>query len=347
MKLCFVVADVSAQMPRFATVKLARAAARRGHDVALTSIGDLTLEPGGAILAEIVRTADPCADDEAFAETITRSSSKRDAVDLRSFDVVFLRYNPHREGRGVSQSSNPGLDFGARLKAAGLLVVNDPEGAHTAGGRMYVSALAKEVRPRSLVTRSPEQIKRFLRELEAPAVVKPLGEAGTGIEEVFYVARGQVKNLNQIISVVRKSGYALVQEYLPEAENGEQRLLLVDGRPLTAGGEIAIYRRKTPALADAPPHFKRAPVAKRGTRVVFGEAEQRIVDALGPHLRSDGLFYVAVDIVGDKVLGVNVHTPGGLHNAQDLYGQDFAGEAIAGLERRLSEHARANRRIAS
>jgi glutathione synthase len=334
VRICFVVADVAAQVPRFATVHLALAAARREHEVALAAIGDLTLEPSGRILAQVARPPMPGPDAGLvdYAEAIVRSATRTEASDLSGFDAVFLRYHPSREAASAGQRLNPALDFGVRLKAAGVTVVNDPEGAHTAGGRMYVSALPESVRPRALVTRSAEHIKRFLRELDGAAVLKPLADAH-GAENVFYIGRGQIKNLNQIISVVRKTGYVVVQEYLPEAENGEHRLLLCDGEPLSAGGRVAIYKRTHPGLAESPPHFK-SHLKTRWKRAEFDDSARRIVEQIGPQLRADGLFYVAVDLVGDKVLGVNVHTPGGLNTAEDLYGGDFAGAVIARLETR-------------
>ncbi len=342
MKICFVVAEVSAQVPRFATVRLALAAARREHEVALASIGDLTLEPSGRILAKVGRPPAPAAaaGPESYAEAIARSATRTELSDLTGFDVVFLRYHPSREASAAGQRLNPALDFGVRLKASGVTVVNDPEGAHTAGGRMYVSALPESVRPRALVTRSADQIKRFLRELDGAAVLKPLADTH-GAENVFYIGRGQIKNLNQIITVVRRTGYVVVQEYLAEAESGEHRLLLVDGEPLVAGGRVAIYKRTHPGLAESPRHLvpsssiaRRAHGKTRSKRAEFGEAAQRVVNKIAPQLRADGLFYVAVDLVGDKVLGVNVHTPGGLGTAEELYGVDFAGAVIERLERR-------------
>ncbi|MCC6994908.1 MAG: hypothetical protein IT370_09890 [Deltaproteobacteria bacterium] len=338
MKLAFLVADAAQQSARFATVRLLHAALRRGHDVVLVSIGDLTLQPGGSIVADAVRPV-PAADEDALAESLR--TAPREGIDLATMDAVFLRYHPAREGPAVEQRTSPGLDFGVRLEAAGVLVVNSPEGAHAAGGRMYVSTLPADVRPRSLITRSPDKIKQFLRELDAPAVIKPLTDVRGQHdgEQVFYVGRGQLKNLNQIIAVVRQSGFVLAQEYLPDAENGELRLLLLDGEPLVVEGRTALYRRTHPGLADAPAHLKRR-IGKRSRPAEFDAGVQKIVASIGARLRDDGLFFVACDVVGGKVLGVNVHTPGGLHTATDLYSVDFAGAVIDRLERRAADHRR-------
>ena len=156
------------------------------------------------------------ASDEAVVEEDT----------LSGFDVVFLRYNPTREGEG--RPGAPLIDFGWRLRLAGTLVINDPEGMRRAGSRMYLADFPADVRTRTLVSRSKTRLKAFLKALDGPAVLKPL--APRGGEHVFYLRRRQVSNLNQMIATVTKDGYALAQEYLPEADQGEKRLLLAQRR---------------------------------------------------------------------------------------------------------------------
>ena len=67
----------------------------------------------------------------------------------------------------------------------------------------------------------------------------------------------------------------------------------------------------------------------------FGPVEARICDILRPKLLADGLYFVAADIVGDRILELNVFTPGGLHAVHELYGVDAADHVIADLERRV------------
>lgn len=318
VRLAFVVGDVKAQRPSWTTVYLAQAAVRRGHDVAFVGVDDLTLAPDNSVSAFVTRSAQACATNEEMCRALAAPDAPVTAEPLTAYDVVFLRYHPHREGGGAT---NPAMEFGWRLRLGGVLVVNDPEGVRRAGGRMYLSGLPPEIRPRTLITRDPARVKAFLKALDAPAVLKPLAEQHGGAENVFYVARGQVKNLNQIITVVRKTGYVVAQEYLPEVKEGEKRLLLLGGEPIRVGRRVALY--------------KRLPEGGERRRCEFGAEEQRIVDLLRAKLASDGLYFVGVDIVGSRVLEVNVFTPGGIHVNQELYGIDVADVVIRDLERRV------------
>lgn len=325
MRLAFVVADPRAQRPNFGTAHIAAAALRRGHDVAFVGADDLTLAPDDTVIATTLRP--PAAATTAHALCAALAGPGLGEVDepLGAYDVIFLRFNPHHEAGGHAA---PITDFGWRLRLGGALVVNDPEGAQRAGGRMYLSGLPAEIRPRTLISRDPAEVKSFLKALDAPALIKPLTERD-GAAARFTVGRGQMKNLNQMISAVRKRGYLVVQEYVTDAGGGEKRLLLLGGEPLRDGRRVAIYRRSAEdSIAGDEP-------TPRRRRADFGPAEGRIVDLLRPRLAADGLYLVGVDLAGDKVLEVNVYTPGGAHACAELYGIDVGDVVVRDLERRL------------
>lgn len=345
MRICFVVADVRAQQATFTGIYLAWAAHRRGHDVRFVSVDDLSFLDDNNILATTTRVrAGDYADPAVYARALASDEAVVEEDTLSVFDVVFLRYNPTREGEG--RPGAPLIDFGWRLRLAGTLVINDPEGMRRAGSRMYLSDFPADVRTRTLVSRSKTRLKAFLKALDGPAVLKPL--APRGGEHVFYLRRRQVSNLNQIIATVTKEGYALAQEYLPEADQGEKRLLLLNAEPLRIGDRVAIYRRR-PARKGAQSSVNsggtsgakaggtsgaKASTSVRG-RCDFGPVEARICDILRPRLLADGLTFVSVDIVGDRILELNVFTPGGLHAISELYGVDASEVVIADLERRV------------
>jgi glutathione synthase len=341
VRICFVVADVRAQQATFTGIYLAWAAHRRGHDVRFVSVDDLSFLDDNNILAQTTRVrAGDYPDPAAYAHALASDEAVVEEDALGIFDVVFLRYNPMRDGEG--RPGAPLIDFGWRLRLAGTLVINDPEGMRRAGSRMYLADFPADVRTRTLVSRSKTRLKAFLKALDGPAVLKPL--APRGGEHVFYLRRRQVSNLNQMITAVTNQGYALAQEYLPDGDQGEKRLLLLNAEPLRVGERVAIYRRRPPRngaesngiSTGAKPKGK---AAKTGTslrgRCDFGPVEARICDILRPRLLADGLTFVSVDIVGDRILELNVFTPGGLHAVAELYGVDASEVVIADLERRV------------
>jgi glutathione synthase len=165
-------------------------------------------------------------------------------------------------------------------------------------------------------------------------VLKPLAHAGR--EKVFFLRRRQARNVNPIISSITKDGYAVAQEYLPEAGAGEKRLLLLGGEPIRVGSQVALYRRlPSPHLAaHGSLRAARRPSDSRSRQCRFGPAEQRLCDLLRPKLLADGLYFVSVDIAGDKILQLNVFAPGGIHSLREIYRIDVAAVIIRDLERR-------------
>lgn len=332
MRVCFLVGDIKSQQTTYGGISLALAAHRRGHDVRFVAADELSFLNDNNVLALTTRVrAGEYARPADYLRALGLDVAVREEDALSSFDVVFLRYNPMREG--TDGGASPVIDFCWRLRLGGTLVVNDPEGVRRAGGRMYLGDLPPEIRARTLVSRSPERLKEFLRAINGAAVLKPLSP--TGPEKVFYLRRRQVKNLNQIIRAVTKQGYAVAQEYLPEAEQGEKRLLLLGGEPIQIGDQVAIYRR-VPSLRASSDGVAVATSGKTSRRKCdFGAQERRLCEILRPKLLADGLYLVTVDIVGNKILELNVFTPGGMHSVREVYGIDVADHIIRAIERRV------------
>ena len=70
-------------------------------------------------------------------------------------------------------------------------------------------------------------------------------------------------------------------------------------------------------------------------RVEFTKVEARIAEVIRPKLISDGLYFVGADIVGDKLLEINVFCPGGINNINELYDINVGEAVIQDLERRV------------
>ncbi len=327
-------ASVQAQQPAFGGIQLGAAAHRRGHDVRFTALDDLSLLDDGTVVATTTR---PKPADHVRSVDFHRALVAPDAISeeepLDAFDVLIIRFAPGFEGAAISGA--PALDLCWRLRHSRILVVNDPEGLRRAAGGHYLASLPAEVRARTLVSRSPSKIKAFLKTLDTPSVLKPLTSGGA--TRVFYLRRRQVANVNSIISAITRTGYAVAQEYLPGAEEGEKRVFLLDGRPLRLGDGVAAYGR-IPALRNnfLPPKnaaTTRAPGRRRSTK--FTATDERLCELLRPRLLADGLYMASVDIVGDRILALDVFTPRGLHALRELTRVDVPDVVIRDLERRV------------
>jgi glutathione synthase len=333
VRVAFVVNSVRTQRPTYTTLHVAYEAYRRGHEVLFVGVDGFSYGDDNRVLALAARPEGRFASAREFCAVLVDESCPLEEVSLNSCDVVFLRNNPNVAATDPGDRYNPAIDFGRRLKRNGVLVVNDPDGLLRAGSKMYLASFPDEIRPKTLISRSVDKIKEFLKELDGPAIIKPL--AGFGGQNVFYVRRGQVLNLNQMISAVRKEGYVIVQEYLPAVTKGDKRVLLLHGEPMRMGKHVAAYKRMRPK-DDIRNNMH---VGGSRKRCSFSSVEERICELLRPRLVADGLYLVGVDVVGDKILEINVFAPGGVHNINELYKINVGERVVEDLEMRVRVRA--------
>ena len=61
----------------------------------------------------------------------------------------------------------------------------------------------------------------------------------------------------------------------------------------------------------------------------------KIAEIVRPKLVQDGMFLVGLDIVGDKLMEINVFSPGGLGSAQQFEKVNFATHVVQAIERKV------------
>jgi glutathione synthase len=173
----------------------------------------------------------------------------------------------------------------------------------------------------------------FLDEL-GTIILKPLeGSGGAG---VFVARSDDRRNLGEIIAALSRDGYVVAQEYLPAARDGDVRLLLLDGVPLRVRGKYAAFRRRPDG------HDIRSNMHAGGT-VVPAEVTPimlELAELARPQLVRDGMFLAGLDIIGDKLVEINVLSPGGFGSAQQIQKVNFAKAVVHALAARVAAHSR-------
>jgi glutathione synthase len=327
MELLFLVDDVPRHRPETATVWLARALHARGHGVRFAGTGDLGLDEGDRVIALARRAPDQrFRAPGRFLEAV--QGAPRAPVTLAEVDGVLIRCNPGK-GAVASWSYTALLSFCRMAVEQGARVLNSPEGLSRALDKLYLHAFPPDTRPRGIVSRDKETLRAFVDRLEGPAVLKPL--TGSGGSGVFLVGRGERANLGAIIETLAQRGYVIAQEYQPAAVEGDVRLILLEGRPLAVRGRYAAVRRR-PSGGDL-----RSNIAAGGSSAPAEatEAMLALAEKVRPRLQADGAFLAGLDIIGDRLVEVNVFSPGGLPDASQYAGVDFSVPIAEALERRL------------
>jgi glutathione synthase len=321
MRIGFVINSIATEKPEYTTVRLALAAAKRGHDTWMMGVDDFSHHVDGAVAAH-ARTASRTkhTSETAFLESIQDAEHGSGEISIAELDVLVMRNDPADDVTERPWAVTSGVLFAQLSVAAGTLVVNDPASLANAVNKTYFQHFPEVVRPRTLISRDPDDIS---------AVLKPL--QGSGGTSVFFVSDDESPNLNQMIEAVGRDGYIVAQEILAEADKGDVRLFLMNGEPLVVGGHHAAFRRVN-TTTDRRSNMR---VGATAQRVKVDDAMLQVADAVRPKLLADGMFLVGLDIVGDKLMEVNVFSPGGLGSCETLYKARFTDAVIDALEHKV------------
>ncbi|NEV93735.1 ATP-grasp domain-containing protein [Psychroflexus sp. YR1-1] len=330
MNICFVLNDIENE--RYGTsIMIMKTAHDRGHDVYAMSVGDFNFHHGGPIRINSTQVPKDAKIDTAqdYLKALKNSKALQKNITSQDLDVLFIRNNPTEEGSGREWAEHAGIAFGKLVQQQGVLVLNDAYALSQAFiDKLYFEELPQEIKPNSIITRNKKDILKFWEENNKKMVLKPL--EGSGGQNVFLVDENQ-KNLNQIIETISQHGYIIAQEFLPDVKNGDVRILLMNGRVMVKEDKQSIIRRVSGegefrsnfALGASADHSDLTPEM------------ERIVELTAPKLISDGLFFVGLDVVDDKLIEINVLSPGGMEHFDEVGLPDFTPVIVKAIERKV------------
>jgi glutathione synthase len=330
MIIAFVVNDILTEKIDYTTTHLALEAMRRDHKIWYINVSDFAYDPDEHVHAFAYQPPQNFYDSaKAMLDDIQsdRAIAKRITVD--SIDAVMLRNDPTEDFHLRPWARLAGINFGRLASRHGVIVLNSPDGLYHAINKTYLEYFPKTVRPRSFITRNKSDIRDFADAEGGTIVIKPL--AGSGGRNVFLLRPQDAPNFNQMIEAALHDGYIIAQEYLPQAVDGDTRLLLLNGQILSHKGKIAAVRRRR-SMGDM-----RSNMSVGGTKATAEVTDTmiRLAETVGPRLVNDGIFLAGLDIVGDKIMEINVFSPGALYGASEVAGTNFMEPVIAALERKV------------
>ncbi|MFB2120283.1 glutathione synthase [Parapedobacter sp. 2B3] len=333
MTITFVVNQVRKELAGYTTTALAYEAHKRGHTVFYAGVGDLVYLPNGKIGAHCRQVPDrEFRSLNTFLEAVV--AEEKVLKSSKTWDVLWLRNDPAADMENRPWAQDAGVLFGQLASQQGVLVLNNPEGLIKASNKMYLQYFPESVRPLALITRNMADVEAFYRDQRHRIILKPL--KGSGGKNVFLVDKKDDKNRKQIVEAICRDGFVIAQEYLPAAKKGDIRLFLMDGEPIVKDGKVAAIHRVQQA-GEIRSNIHQGAKAKRAS---MNKEMKAIVDTVGPLLRKDGMFLVGLDIVGYKLMEINVFSPGGLIHASEFHGVDFMEMVITAVEKKIADIAR-------
>ena len=239
-------------------------------------------------------------------------------IDLVDVDAVFIRADPPFTDEYLW------LTLVLDHLDGSTLVVNNPRGLREANEKLYAHHFP-EIVPPTIMTSHRDEILRFLSDIGGKAVIKPID--GHGGEGVFLLANGD-SNLNGLIESVTHKGArnAIVQALIPEIyDEGDKRILLIDGDLL---GVVA----RMPSTGELRSNIH---VGGSAMPAQLSKADKTIIDTMRERLLADRLFFVGLDVIGGKLIEVNVTSPTLIQQMSRLMGENLATPVIERLEEKV------------
>lgn len=239
---------------------------------------------------------------------------------LDSFDVILMRKDPPFDMKYFFATHLLSL-----VNERKCVVVNHPRGLREANEKLY-SLNFPDVIPETLVTSDMKRLKTFMEELGGDMIIKPLD--GCGGSGVFYLSQKD-RNTNALLETATDNGKTsiMAQRYLPEVRQGDKRIIVLDGEPL---GAVLRVPREDETRGNIH-------VGGRCVAAKLTARDREICRVLSPRLKSDGLFFVGLDIIGDTLTEVNVTSPTGVQEINALDKVRLESAVIDFIERKAQE----------
>ncbi|WCE32200.1 glutathione synthase [Vibrio sp. SCSIO 43137] len=305
MNICFLMYPWERVSPESdTTLRLVHECAVRGHTVAITTTSGLTIRDSTVYgFCQIIKKGQKISDNiPRFYKQVDFQKAR---LPMAGFDVIFMRANPPLD--------NLALNFLDSIKND-TLIVNDLEGLRIANNKLYTASMegiASDFIPATHVSKNRDYLQRVLEESESEKMIlKPLnGFGGHGVIVIEKNARQNFRSLLDFyIGEGDRSNYVILQDYIEGAEEGDKRILMLNGEPIGA-------MRRVPAQGEI-----RSNIHAGGTVVKHSitKEEKRLCAAIGPKLVRDGLYFTGLDVIGNKLVEVNVLSPGGITRINKL-----------------------------
>ncbi len=334
MNICFLMYPWEDIDPENDTsLALIKECVKRGHGVATCSPSNLTIRDSvtNAFCTVIGRMDKVPSTLKSF---YAKATLREEMLPLAGFDVIFMRANPPLDPIM--------LNFLDSVKDD-VFIVNSLQGMREANNKLYTAAFGdahSNIIPNTHVSKNKDYLVQQIKESKSDKMIlKPLnGFGGSGVILIEKSAMNNIKSLLDfyITSSDGSSNYVILQDYIEGADQGDVRILLLNGEPIGA-------MRRVPGNDD---HRSNVSAGGSVQKHSLTKDEKALCKQIGPKLVNDGLFFVGIDVIGGKLVEVNVMSPGGITYINKVYKVKLQEKVIDFVESKVSDKLQAfDRRV--
>ncbi|MDG1659789.1 MAG: glutathione synthase [Winogradskyella sp.] len=307
MNVCFIMYPWEEIDPENDTsLALIKECAKRGHGVAMCTPANLTIRDSvtNAFCNVISRMDKVPTTLKAFYK---KAALREEMLPLAGFDAIFFRANPPLDPLM--------LNFLDSVKDD-VFIVNSLQGMREANNKLYTAAFGdahSNIIPNTHVSKNKNYLIQQINESKSDKMIlKPLN--GFGGSGVILIEKSAMSSINSLLDFYISAGegesnYVILQDYIEGAEKGDVRVLLLNGEPVGA-------MKRVPGSDD---HRSNVSAGGSVQKHTLTKEEKALCRQIGPKLVKDGLYFVGIDVIGGKLVEVNVMSPGGITYINKVY----------------------------
>ena len=236
-------------------------------------------------------------------------------IKLSQLDAILMRQDPPFNSNYIYNTYV--LEMASR---EGVSIFNNPRSLRDCNEKVFATEFP-QCCTKHLVTSHKKLLTDFVEEYK-DTVIKPLD--GMGGASIFRLKKND-PNLNVILETITLhfTQKVMIQEYIPEIAEGDKRVLIINGEPMSA------------AIARIPAQGELRGNLAAGASAVAKSLSDRdmwICKEVGPSLVEKGLLLVGLDIIGDYLTEINVTSPTCFKEYKELCDIDVANTFIEAVE---------------
>ena len=231
----------------------------------------------------------------------------------KDIDAVFIRTDPPFDGNYLMNTWI--LDH----LPDSVAVINKPQAIRDVNEKVWAARFT-HLTPRTLITSDIQMYLKFLDE-EQQVILKPTdGFGGAGI---FHIQAGS-PNAQVAFETLSDRGAkeVIAQAYVKEAQLGDKRILLLNGEIL--GAVLRVHSEND--------HRNNFYAGGSAVACEITDRDREVCAELKPYLQEMGLYFTGIDMLGDRLIEVNVTSPTCLQEMNRLYDSQLEDKVIAFIE---------------
>jgi glutathione synthase len=226
---------------------------------------------------------------------------KTQKIFLDDYDVVLVRQDPPFNMSYITAT------YLLEMVSDKTLILNDPKSIRDNPEKLSMFNF-KNIIPPTLISKNMEQCFNFQKKYKK-TIIKPLyGNGGEGISKLEGTNTLLKRKILKLISKYKQP--IVIQKYLKEINEGDRRIILIDGEYV---GSVARIPKKGSVTAN----FHTGGTAKK---VGLVRRDKKICSILKPFLKKKKLFFTGVDVIGNYLTEINVTSPTGIQEINKLNG---------------------------